>query len=175
MLTGTTTIRIYTGQEITYDFAKDGHLLRHVWVQEAEGTRYYWANHPETGWQTIDGKQYYFDPVTALMQTGDVEIDGVVYAFDYSGVFKHEGAHAFEFRSHTDMSCTEDEVNVYDCTICGAEKREVVKATPGHVDADQDDLCDVCGKYYKARISFLEWIMRFFIRIRNWFRNLFKG
>ena len=174
MLTGKTTIKIFTGQKITYNFAEDGHLLDYVWVEEAGGMRYYWAQNPVTGWKEIDGKTYYFDPETAYMQTGDVEIDGVTYGFDENGVLKHEGAHDYVFSEHQDLTCTQDEADIYVCSICGAKRTDVSKATPGHVDEDKDDLCDVCGKYYKARFDFLERILRFFIKIRNFFRNLFK-
>ena len=174
MLTGKTTIKIFTGQKITYNFASDGHLTDYVWVTDESGTRYYWAQTPVTGWQEIGGKTYYFDPATALMQTGDVEIDGTAFGFGNDGVLMHEGAHNYEFFQHTAVSCTEDEADVYKCTICGNTDSHVLTASPGHVDEDGDDLCDVCGKYYKARISFLEPILRFFARIRSWIRNLFR-
>ena len=174
MLTGEATITIYTGQKITYKFASDGHLLDYVWVEEDEGTRYYWGQNPVTGWMTINGKQYYFDPVTALMQTGEVEIDGQIYSFDKYGVFKHEGAHDYVYKSHTEASCTIAEGDIYACSICGEQKKEITGPALGHVDNDNDDLCDVCGKYYKAKVSFLEPLLRFFARIRNWFLSLFR-
>ncbi|MBQ6067667.1 MAG: phosphodiester glycosidase family protein [Clostridia bacterium] len=174
MLTGETIIVIYTGQRITYHFAEDGHLLDYVWVEEEGGMRYYWGQTPATGWMTIDGKTYYFDPTTALMQTGEVEIDGQIYSFGSDGVFKHEGAHNYVFSKHTEASCTVAEGDIYTCSICGTTKKDVTAPPTGHVDADNDDLCDVCGKYYKAKISFLEPLLRFFIRVRNWFLNLFR-
>ena len=174
MLTGNTTILIYTGQKITYKFAEDGHLLDYVWVEEEGGMRYYWGQNPVTGWMTIDGKQYYFDPATALMQTGEVEIDGQIYSFGSDGVLKHEGAHDYVYSHHTEASCTVAEGDVYRCSICGTTKKDITSPAIGHVDENNDDLCDACGKYYKARISFLEPLLRFFIRIRNWFFNLFR-
>ena len=175
MLTGRSTIVIYTGQKITYDFAEDGHLLDYVWVKEDGGMRCYWAQIPQTGWTEIDGKTYYFDPASALMQTGEQEIDGVLYCFASNGVLQHQGPHNFEYARHQEMTCTLDEADIYACTVCGQTRAEVITPTTGHVDEDGDDLCDVCGKAYKAKTSFFERILRFFIKIRNWFRELFNG
>ncbi len=175
MLTGTSTIIIYTGQKITYQFAEDGHLLDYVWLEEDGGTRCYWAQVPQTGWQEIGGKTYYFDPASALLQTGELEIDGTLYCFAKNGELQHQGPHSYEFTRHQEMTCTQNGADVYTCSICGQTKKDVTEPTPGHVDENKDDLCDVCGKAYKAKTSFFEKILRFFIRIRNWFRDLFKA
>ena len=174
MLTGRSTITIYTGQKITYDFAEDGHLLDYVFVEETEGTRCYWAQIPQTGWQTIDGATYYFDPETALMQTGEVTIDGQLYTFGSDGVFKHEGSHNYVFSYHADATCTVSAGDIYVCSLCGATRKEETGPALGHVDADNDDLCDVCGRYYKAKILIFEPLLRFLTRIRNWFLSLFR-
>ncbi|MBQ6118839.1 MAG: metallophosphoesterase, partial [Clostridia bacterium] len=175
MLTGTSTIIIYTGQKITYQFAEDGHLLDYVWLEEDGGTRCYWAQVPQTGWQEIGGKTYYFDPASALLQTGELEIDGTLYCFAKNGELQHQGPHSYEFTRHQEMTCTQNGADVYTCSICGQTRKDVTEPTPGHVDENRDDLCDVCGKAYKAKTSFFEKILRFFIRIRNWFRDLFKA
>ena len=175
MLTGRTTIIIFTGQHITYNFAEDGHLLDYVFVEEEGGTRCYWGRDPQTGWATVNGKTYYFDPASAFMMTGDQEIDGQLYCFNSKGVLQHEGPHTYEFTRRQEMSCTQDEADIYNCSQCGKTKTVVVNPTPGHVDEDKDDLCDVCGKAYKTKIGFLEWLIRFFIKIRNWFREIFKA
>ncbi len=170
MMTGTTKIRIYTGQVITYDFASDGHLKNYVWVTDEAGTRYYWAQDPVTGWQTIDGKRYYFDPATALMATGNVEIDGQTYAFGDDGVFVHEGAHEFTFSRHVAQTCTQAEADIYVCSVCGKTHKEVIKPAAGHADANGDNICDVCGE--KINLSFLDRIRDFFARIRDFFRRI---
>ncbi|MBQ6420092.1 MAG: phosphodiester glycosidase family protein [Clostridia bacterium] len=172
MLTGKTRIIIFTGQEITYTFASDGHLTDYVWVEESGGKRYYWAQNPVTGWMTIDGKQYYFDPATALMQTGEVEIDGKIYAFNSNGALLHEGAHDYVFTHYRKVSCTETEANVYKCSICGRVREKILQQPLGHADADDNDLCDNCGKAYKVKPAFFEPIARLFYIIRNWFRSL---
>ena len=64
-------------------------------------------------------------------------------------------------------------MNIYKCSKCGNTKTEVIQDPIPHVDDDQNDLCDRCGKAYKIQNSLLEPIVRFFIRIRNWFRSLF--
>jgi hypothetical protein len=170
MMTGTTKIRIYTGQVITYDFASDGHLKNYVWVTDEAGTRYYWAQDPVTGWQTIDGKRYYFDPATALMATGNVEIDGQTYAFGDDGVFVHEGAHEFTFSRHVAQTCTQAEADIYVCSVCGKTHKEVIKPAARHADANGDNICDVCGE--KINLSFLDRIRDFFARIRDFFRRI---
>ena len=41
------------------------------------------------GWNTKDGKRYYFDEVTGAMAKGIVRIDGTDYSFDeVTGVYK---------------------------------------------------------------------------------------
>ena len=42
------------------------------------------------GWNTIDGKKYYFDPETHAPVTGTQVIGGVTYHFDSNGVLKQE-------------------------------------------------------------------------------------
>ena len=174
MLTGKTTIKIYTGQEITYNFdRKDGHLLDYVWVTDETGTRYYWAQTPVTGWQEIDGKKYYFDPATALMATDQAEIDGVTYAFMANGQLAHEGAHEYGEPKHQG-ACTTPETNTYTCAICGNKKvEELGPATGKHVDADGNKLCDVCGKYTGNVPNWLEPLFRFIFSIIDFFRKLF--
>ncbi|MBR5411049.1 MAG: phosphodiester glycosidase family protein [Clostridia bacterium] len=174
MYTGTATIRIYTGQQITFKFASDGHLLEGAFVTEENGTCYFWGQDRLLGWQEIKGTTYYFDPATGYMATGMTTIDGTAYMFSDKGAFLHEGDHEFTFDHHQDASCVDEEQNVYKCTKCGETAVEVLGPATGHVDADGDDLCDVCGKYTKTNNNLWEIIMRFFIRIRNWFRTIFS-
>ena len=177
MMTGRTAIHIYTGQVITYNFAEDGHLLDYVWVEDQEGTRYYWAQDPVTGWQTINGNRYYFDPATALMAVGNVEIDGVVYGFSDEGILMHEGPHDLSYSHHTTLGCTTHEADVYVCSICGCTVSEIQTRAPGHVDEDNDGLCDVCGVAYEYDGYYLEWVARIFLFLRyvlNYFVSLLE-
>lgn len=41
-----------------------------------------------TGWQQIDGKQYYFDAESHQPVTGEQTIDGITYLFDFTGALK---------------------------------------------------------------------------------------
>ena len=174
MLTGKTTIKIFTGQEITYNFdKKDGHLLDYVWVTDEAGTRYYWAQDPVTGWQEIDGKTYYFDEATALMATDEATIDGVTYAFFANGQLAHEGAHDYGEAKHQE-ACVNPATDTYTCSICGNKKViETGPATGKHTDSDGNKLCDVCGKYTGNVPNWLEPLFRFFFTILDFFRKLF--
>lgn len=77
MATGLTTI----GDD-TYVFDNDGNLL--TGIQEIDGSVYY-VNESgiiESGWKTVDGKEYYFAPE---LKTGLTEIDGLKYYLDETG------------------------------------------------------------------------------------------
>ena len=39
-------------------------------------------------WRVVDGKKYYFDPVTKKARTGKSEVDGDIYLFDHEGVLQ---------------------------------------------------------------------------------------
>lgn len=74
-----------------------------------------------------------------------------------------------------DATCTEDGLtNGTVCSECGtvivAQERIPAK---GHVDADGDNACDVCGATIKQP-GFFDKIKAFFQRIIDWFKNLFK-
>ena len=60
------------------------------------------------------------------------------------------------------------------CSECGTviTAQETIPAT-GHVDADGDNACDVCGATIKQP-GFFDKIKAFFQRIIDWFKNLFK-
>ena len=175
MLTGKTTIKIYTGQRITYNFdEKDGHLLDYVWVTDEAGTRYYWANQPVTGWKEIDGKTYYFDEATALMVTGTIVIDGKTYSFLSNGQLAHEGEHTYGDPVHK-AACVDPETETYTCTQCGYEK--VIELSPGidhHIDENENKLCDNCGKFTGNVPSWIEPIFRALYRILYILRTMFK-
>ena len=178
MLTGRATIRIYTGQEVTYTFASDGHLIEGAFVKEEGGTAYFWGQDRLLGWNEVKGKTYFFDYNTGYMYTGLREIDGKTYCFADDGVLFHEGDHDRSDLRETSATCTEDGVRSFYCSKCGKRVSEVIEPAKGHVDADGDEICDVCGESTK-RPGFFDWIRRFFARIRafferiiNFFRNL---
>ena len=59
-----------------------------------------------SGWQTIDGKQYYYDPVTHQPVTGTQVIDGNVYTFSSTGVLgqKERGIDVSKFQGNIDWN-----------------------------------------------------------------------
>ena len=171
MLTGRATIRIYTGQEITYTFASDGHLVEGAFVEEEGGTAYFWGQDRLLGWNELDGNTYFFDYNTGYMYTGLKEIDGRAYTFSSKGVLLHEGDHDRSDLTETAATCTEDGVRSFYCSKCGKRVSEVIEPAKGHVDADGDEICDVCGESTK-KPGFFDWIRRFFARIRAFFERI---
>lgn len=63
-------------------------MLDHSGWKERDGIRVYQNEDgdPLTGWQTIDGKTYYFAPENGAMATGFQEIDGNRYHFTAEGL-----------------------------------------------------------------------------------------
>ncbi|MBO1680949.1 hypothetical protein HJY11_14290, partial [Bittarella massiliensis] len=59
-------------------------------LQEIDGKWYNFAGTGGslTGWRTIDGKKYYFDPEVKYALTGFQKIDGETYYFDSDGIMK---------------------------------------------------------------------------------------
>ncbi len=48
--------------EITYEFDESGKMVKGFWAKTLYGTRYYYGpDYYKNGWQTIDGKEYFFD------------------------------------------------------------------------------------------------------------------
>lgn len=61
------------------------------WSRTKSGGVYYldWEGNPQTGWKTIDGSQYYFDPLReGLMVQGWLQIEDAWYYFDDSGILQ---------------------------------------------------------------------------------------
>ena len=61
------------------------------WQQSQTGVVYYldWEGAHQTGWKTIEGNQYYFDPQhQGAMARGWLEIDGLWYYFGDDGIAK---------------------------------------------------------------------------------------
>lgn len=64
---------------------------RSGWSQSQSGGVYYldWEGHPQTGWKTLGGSRYYFDPLRqGVMTVGWLEIGDGWYYFDDSGVMQ---------------------------------------------------------------------------------------
>lgn len=58
------------------------------WVQAEDGTYYYKKGKMVTGWQTIDGKKYYFRKSGGRMVTGWKTLAGKTYYFNKKGVLQ---------------------------------------------------------------------------------------
>ncbi|MCM1486446.1 MAG: metallophosphoesterase, partial [Faecalibacterium sp.] len=176
MRTGSTTIRIRTGQKLEYTFSRDGKLTRGAFLSNEDGTLYYWGSEAVGGWQEIDGEKYYFNPSTGFMATDNTEINGKVYAFSSDGIFKHEGAHNWEeWLVIVKPNCTVDGEIMYACRICGDEVKTVITPAPGHIDMDGDEKCDTCGKDVDSSDSdnvFYKLINRFLVIFR-WLERVF--
>ena len=59
------------------------------WYQSQSGAVYYldWEGEPQTGWKTLGGSRYYFDPSRqGAMTVGWLEIEDAWYYFDDAGV-----------------------------------------------------------------------------------------
>ena len=60
--------------------------------QTLDGKKYYFntgSGKMAVGWTTIDGNKYYFDKETGVMATGDVTIDGQKYHFNSNGILSN--------------------------------------------------------------------------------------
>ncbi len=170
MRTGKATVKVRTGQKLDYVFSDDGKLIRGAFYETVDGTVYYWGSDMVGGWQTIDGKKYYFNPETHLMADDTTEIDGKVYAFAQSGELVHEGAHEWGERViRVEGSCTVDEEIRYTCAVCGSKKIETEPAT-GHIDNNGDGICDECH----FSVDFNSPTQNFFYRMVQKFLFVFR-
>ncbi|MBE6811433.1 MAG: hypothetical protein E7523_00965 [Ruminococcaceae bacterium] len=80
--------------KMIYTFSSSGKLIKGAFFTNEAGTSYYWGPYPVTGLYEVDGELYYFNPENTYMVTEDtVEIDGVIYAFDRDGIFRHYDEH----------------------------------------------------------------------------------
>jgi len=89
-----------------------------------------------------------------------------------------EIAHSYGAWSETvAVTCTTDGIETRTCN-CGKTETKVISATGNHVDNDGDALCDTCSKNLSPEEevdnSFFGKIKAFFLRIIEWFKNLFK-
>ena len=77
-------------------------------------------------------------------------------------------------------SCTYEGEKTFKCSRCEEPKpeKEILPIDPdAHVDADGDNICDLCEQTIKqeeAKRSFFQKIGDFFRRIFDWIKNLFK-
>lgn len=65
-------------------FGEDG-AAREGWYRKGEDLLYLQKAVPVTGWQEIEGEQYYFYQETGKMATGETRIGGVLYHFADDG------------------------------------------------------------------------------------------
>lgn len=78
-------------------------------------------------------------------------------------------------------NCTYEGEKVYKCSRCQQENPEktVIPVDPdAHVDADQDNVCDLCEKTIKqeeVKKNFFQKVIDFFKRIFDWIKRLFTG
>ena len=78
-------------------------------------------------------------------------------------------------------NCTYEGEKTYKCSRCQQEnpEKEIIPADPDkHVDADQDNVCDICEKTIKeeeVKKSFFQKVIDFFKRIFDWIKRLFTG
>ena len=84
-------------------------------------------------------------------------------------------------KSSTEPNCSVPGEVTYKCSRCGVDldelKEEIPENPEKHVDADNDDICDLCGKTLKeqeVKRNFFQKIGDFFRRIIEWIKNLFK-
>ena len=78
-----------------------------------------------------------------------------------------------------EANCTYEGEKTYKCTRCQEEKpeKEILPVDPDkHVDADNDNICDLCEKTIKeeeVKKNFFQRVIDFFKRIFDWIKNLF--
>lgn len=102
----------------------------------------------------------------------DLAAKGSQVEIHYSAADIH--IHDFVLQGAVCPSCT-DGTETYHCDGCGRTITRTIKGT-GHVDANNDGVCDICGKTIPtASKSFIQKIIEFFNRIIAFFRSLFGG
>ena len=72
-------------------------------------------------------------------------------------------------------TCTKDGLIKQNCTVCGDVVVLEILEAPGHVDEDQDDICDVCGE--EMPVTFADVFSRLFgsfSRLFNFLRLLIE-
>ena len=78
-----------------------------------------------------------------------------------------------------EANCTYEGEKTYKCSRCQEEKpeKEILPVDPDkHVDADNDNICDLCEKTIKeeeVKKNFFQRVIDFFKRIFDWIKNLF--
>lgn len=83
---GAMVTRNKTINSVYYQFNGDGTLRCGTWKTSKNGTSYYYAGSSVKGLQIIDGIIRYFDLKGHMVTNTTVEVDGVTYIFDESGV-----------------------------------------------------------------------------------------
>ena len=78
-------------------------------------------------------------------------------------------------------NCTYEGEKTYKCSRCNQENPEkvIVPVDPdAHIDADGNNICDICEKTIKQeeeQKNFFQKIIDFFKRIFDWIKRLFTG
>ncbi len=68
------------------------------------------------------------------------------YEYDYGSIYIYFScAHNYIETVETVRTCGADGRTRFDCVVCGGYRRETTYATAQHVDADSDNVCDVCS------------------------------
>ena len=75
---------VFTIDGVLYGFNEDGTAIDGVY-QFNNNTYYFKRGQAQVGFQTLDGKTYYFDPTTGVMQKGIISINGTYYGFNEDG------------------------------------------------------------------------------------------
>ena len=75
---------VFTIDGVLYGFNEDGTAIDGVY-QFNNNTYYFKRGQAQVGFQTLDGKTYYFDPATGVMQKGIISINGTYYGFNEDG------------------------------------------------------------------------------------------
>ena len=90
-----------------------------------------------------------------LLET-EIQIGQDTYYVSKMGIQRKISAdncgHLWEVEGEQEASCSEKGKAFYQCSLCGEEK--VVTLPPlGHIDQDQDQICDRCGESMDSSIS----------------------
>lgn len=94
-----------------------------------------------------------------LLET-EIQIGQDTYYVSKMGIQRKISAdncgHLWEVEGEQEASCSEKGKAFYQCSLCGEEK--VVTLPPlGHIDQDQDQICDRCGESMDSSISSIHW------------------
>jgi len=94
---------VYTSNNVRSALGNSG------WVHYDSGDSYYYVNKkPVTGWQKIDGKDYYFDPSTGVLYKSCYTPDG--YYVNENGIWNGKAAKSLDQQNEVATGEEEDEI-----------------------------------------------------------------